>query len=93
MLPMIDPVDDLTGDLPVASTSPIRLKFAAPEKTHTVLLMQDLFEQWVLMQAWGGRNDSRGGARTRAFESLEAGLAALSQIVNKYLKQGYTQLA
>ncbi|MGI4937823.1 MAG: hypothetical protein ACRYF5_13925 [Janthinobacterium lividum] len=90
---MIDPVDDLTRDLPVASSSPIRLRFAAAGKTHTVLLMQDLLEQWVLMQAWGGRNESRGGARTRAFESLEAGLAALAQVVNKHLQQGNTQLA
>jgi hypothetical protein len=96
MLPMIDPVDDFTRSLPVATTSPIRLQFAAPEKIHTVLLMQDLFEQWVILQAWGGRHgrqDSRGGARTRPFETLEAGLAALMQIAARHLRQGNTQLA
>ena len=52
--PMIDPADDLTRPLPVASTCPIRMQFAAPDRLHTVVLMQDLFEQWVLIQGWAG---------------------------------------
>src|SRR4051812_10524010 len=40
--PMIDPADDLTRPLPVASPCPIRMQFAAPDRLHTVVLMQDL---------------------------------------------------
>jgi hypothetical protein len=93
MLPMIDPVDDLTRPLPVATACPIRMQFSSPERIHTVVLMQDLFEQWIIVQAWGGKNATRGGAKTRPFDNLEAGLAALQGIAAKHQKHGYTLVA
>jgi hypothetical protein len=92
---MIDPADDLTRPLPVASTCPIRMQFAAPDRLHTVLLMQDLFEQWVLIQGWAGKAHASGrcGGKARPFDSLEAGLAALQAIAQRFQKQGCTLVA
>ncbi len=89
---MIDPVDDVTRDLPVATECPIRLQFSSPEKLHTVLLMKDLFEQWVILQTWSGKQDTRGGSRPLPYDNLESGLAALSAIAKKHERRGLTQL-
>jgi hypothetical protein len=93
MLPMIDPIDDFTRPLPVGTASPIRMQFSAPEKTHTLVLMQDLLEHWMLIQSWHGLRDKRTGARTQLFDTLEAGLAALEAIASKHRKQGHALLA
>ncbi len=89
---MIDPADDLTRPLPVASTCPIRMQFAASDRLHTVLLMQDLFEQWVLIQGWAGKAQASGrcGGKSRPFDSLEDGIAALQDIVQQHQKRGRT---
>ena len=87
---MIDPVDDVTRPLPVATESPIRLQFAAPdERIHTVVLMQDLFQQWVILQTWGGKHNTSGGSKPQPFDSLDAGLAALTAIARRHEKRGY----
>ena len=92
---MIDPADDLTRPLPVASACPIRMQFAAPDRLHTVVLMQDLLEQWVLLQGWAGRAQSSGrsGGRSRPLASLEDGIAALQAIAQRHQKQGCTLVA
>ena len=92
---MIDPADDLTHPLPVASPCPIRMQFAAPDRLHTVLLMQDLLDQWVLIQGWAGRAQASGrcGGKMRPFDSLEAGIAAMEAIAQRYRKEGCTPVA
>ena len=92
---MIDPADDLTHPLPVASPCPIRMQFAAPDRLHTVLLMQDLLDQWVLIQGWAGRAQASGrcGGKMRPFDSLEAGIAAMEAIAQRYRKEGCTLVA
>ena len=92
---MIDPADDVTRPLPVASPCPIRMQFAAPDRLHTVLLMQDLLEQWVLIQGWSGRAQYSGryGGKSRPLDSLEDGIAALQDIVQQHQKRGRTLVA
>ena len=92
---MIDPADDLTRPLPVASPCPIRMQFAAPDRLHTALLMQDLFDQWILVHGWAGRAQASGrcGGKTRPFDSLEAGIAALEALALRYRKLGCTLVA
>ena len=85
---MIDPVDDVTGDLPVATESPIRLQFSSPERLYTVILMQDLFEQWVILQAWSGKQQAKGGSKTIPCDNLQAGLAALADIARGHQQRG-----
>ena len=92
MYNMIDPVDDVTRDLPVATESPIRLQFSSPEKLHTVLLMQDLFDQWVILQTWSGKHASRGGSRPLPCDNLEAGLNTLAGIARQHRERGLEQL-
>lgn len=89
---MIDPVDDVTGNLPVATESPIRLQFSSPEKLHTVLLMKDLFDQWVILQTWSGKQAARGGSKPLPCDTLEAGLSALSSIARGHRERGFVQL-
>ncbi len=92
MRSMIDPVDDVTRPLPVATECPIRLQFASEERTYTVLLMQDLFKQWMIMQAWSGKQNASGGSKPRLVESLEAGVAALGAIARKFEARGMIAL-
>jgi hypothetical protein len=68
------------------------MQFAAPDRLHTVLLMQDLFEQWILIHGWAGRAQASGrcGGKTRPFDSLEAGIAALEALALRYRKEGCT---
>jgi len=89
---MIDPVDDVTGNLPVATESPIRLRFSSPEKLHTVLLMKDLFDQWVILQTWSGKHEAKGGGKTLPCDNLESGLSALSEIARGHRERGFVQL-
>jgi len=89
---MIDPIDDVTGHLPVATESPIRLQFASPEKLHTVLLMKDLLDQWVVLQTWSGKQEAKGGSKTLPCDNLEAGLDALSAIARGHRERGLLQL-
>jgi hypothetical protein len=89
---MIDTADDVTRPLPVATATPIRVRFAAADRLYTIILMQDLFEQWVIMQSWGGKQNQSGGGKTRPVENLEAGLAALAVIVRQHQKRGHEQL-
>jgi hypothetical protein len=90
---MIDPVDDVTGDLPVATECPIRLQFSSPERVHTIILMQDLFKQWVILQAWSGKQQAGGGSKPMPCESLEAGLMALASIARQHQRRGLLQLS
>lgn len=71
------------------------MQFAAPDRLHTVLLMQDLLEQWVLIQGWAGRAQASGrcGGKMRPFDSLEAGIAAMEAIAQRYRKEGCTLVA
>lgn len=89
---MIDPVDDVTQPLPVATECAIRLRFSAPDRVYTVILMQDLFKQWVILQAWGGRQYTCGGSKPRSFDNLGAGLAALAAIAQRHERRGYRQI-
>ena len=92
---MIDPADELTRPLPVASACPIRMQFAAPDRVHTVVLMQDLLQQWVLIQNWAGKAQAsgRGGGHSRPLASLEDGIAALQAIARRRQRQGCTLVA
>jgi len=90
---MIDPVDDVTGDLPVATESPIRLQFSSPERLHTVILMQDLFEQWVILQTWSGKQEAKGGKKTIPCENLQTGLATLADIARAHQQRGLEQIS
>lgn len=90
---MIDPVDSVTRPLPVATATPIRMQFSGPDRLHTVVLMQDLFEQWIIIQGWAGKFDRCGGGKPRPCNSLEEGIEALRAIARRHQKQGYTQVA
>ena len=89
---MIDPVDDVTRSLPVATECPIRLQFSSTERTYTVILMRDLFDQWVIMQAWSGQQNTSGGGKPRLVENLDAGLVALSEIARRFEQRGLVPL-
>ena len=90
---MIDPVDDVTQPLPVATECPIRLRFTSPDdRLYTVILMQDLFKQWVIIQAWVGRQNTSGGGKQQPFDTLDDGLVALAAIVRRHEKRGFLPL-
>jgi hypothetical protein len=85
---MIDPEDAVTLGLPVNVPHPIRVQFASADRIYTLMLTQDLFEDWHVMQSWGGKGNLRGGGQVSHVESFEAGLASLEAIKKTWEKRG-----
>ena len=89
---MIDPADTVTPSLPVTTDSPIRLRFASEDRTYVAVPEQDLLEDWVVVQSWGGRFNQRGGGKIRAVADHEEGLAQLRKITRQRIQHGYALL-
>ncbi len=90
---MIDPYDSVTQPLPITPTgSSIRMQFQSHNRVYTAILMQDLFGQWIIAQAWGGRFNQRGGRLTRPVENHEAGIALLLKIAKQRQARGYQKV-
>lgn len=84
---MLDPADNLTLPLPV--TAPTRLRFVSPTRIYIALLTVDLLGDWIVTQAWCGRDSNRGGGRTTVVASEEKGLALLEAIAKRRRQRGY----
>lgn len=89
---MRDPIDTVTGTLPVTSNCAIRMQFAGPDRIHTLVLTQDLFQQWMLIQSWGGSYRQCGGPKPKLFESQEEGLAYLERLVKLFERREWTRI-
>ncbi len=85
---MVDPSDTATLPLP----SPTRLRFRSDDRIYTAVLTQDLFDQWMVIQSWGGRHNQRGGGKTCHVDSFEDGLAMMQAITKRREKHGYVIL-
>ena len=86
---MIDPADTLTPMLDVTTDTPIRLRFKSATRLYVVALVQDLFQDWVLMQSWGGRFSQRGGGRIHAVRNREEGIVQLQRVMRQRFAHGY----
>lgn len=86
---MIDPLDNVTRPLPVTTASPIRLRFASADRHYTVVLTQDLFSSWIVIQSWGGRFSNRGGGQVKPVASFEEGEKLLRAVEKRRLQRGY----
>lgn len=89
---MRDPVDNRTGTLPVTTNSALRVRFQGPDRIHTLWLTQDLLQQWVLYQSWGGSYKSCGGPKPRWYDTHEQGLADFVAMTDKFERQGWIRL-
>jgi hypothetical protein len=81
---MIDPADEgATLPLPVTAPCPHILKFSSASGTATfkVLLTQDLLGDWFVLQSWGQKK--------RAVASADEGVAMLSAIAKRLIKDGH----
>ena len=58
-------------------------------RVYVVMLTKDLFGQWVVMSAWGGRFNQLRGAMNRPVASVEEGLALMKRIAIDREKHGY----
>ena len=87
---MIDAADNYTGTLDVESGTSVRLRFLSDQRWYTVLLLRDLFGQWQVVQAWGGRFNQRGRVLPpRPVEDFNAGVVELQAIKKKRVARGY----
>ncbi len=86
---MIDPADLVTRALP----QPTRISFASESRTYTVVLDQDLLQDWTVTQSWSGKNNLRGGGKITPVESFEAGLKLLQTVAKRRAKHGDHLLA
>lgn len=86
---MIDPEDTITRPLPQAT----RLRFASNDRIYNAVLTQDLFDQWMIIQSWGGKRNLRGGGQTTHVDDFDAGMAMLQAIRKIREKRGYRLLA
>ncbi len=89
---MIDPSDDVTLPLPVATNTPIAMHFMSEHRLYRMVLMRDLFGDWVLMQSWSSRFSRLGGGQTTPVESAEAGLERMQHIAKIRENHGYRRV-
>lgn len=82
---MIDPTDSVTRSIP----HPVRLDFALDNRTYSVALDRDLFDQWSVTRSWAGKHSNLRGSRITHVDSFEAGLAMLQLISKRREKIGY----
>ena len=86
---MIDPADSATLRLSVSTDTPVRRHFISAERAYSVMLTQDLFGDWIVMQAWSGRYNRKSGGMSRPVDGVEAGLIAIAAVIRKREKRGY----
>jgi hypothetical protein len=89
---MIDPIDGVTQQLPVTTSSPIRMRFASQTRNYTVLLTQGLFSTWTVVQTWSGKYTKLGGGKIRPVESFEEGREMLLAIEQRRRKHHYVPI-
>jgi hypothetical protein len=82
---MIDPADSVTRSI----SHPIRLNLSSQNRTYSLALDKDLFDQWTLTRSWGGKNDNFRGRKVSQVTSYETGMEMLKRIVKIREKQGY----
>ncbi|GAB3549456.1 hypothetical protein GCM10027343_31240 [Noviherbaspirillum agri] len=86
---MIDPTDSVTRSIP----HPVRLDFTSDNRTYSIALDRDLFDQWSVTRSWGGKHSNLRGSRITHVDSFEAGLALLQAISKRREKVGYRMRA
>lgn len=84
---MLDPADNHTLPLPVTAST--RLHFISPTRLYNASLTVDLLGDWIVTQAWCGRDSNYGGGKTIVVETEERGLALLQTIVKRRRQHGY----
>lgn len=84
---MLDPADNFTLPLPV--TAPMRVRFVSPSRIYSAALTVDLLGDWIVTQAWSGRDLRRSGGKTVVVENEEQGLALLQAIAKRRRRHGY----
>jgi len=86
---MIDPIDNVTLPLPVTTRSPIRLRFASPDRLYDAILMQDLFDDWLVIQICSARTTRSGASKTQLVANFDEGKTLLEKITSGRFKRGY----
>ena len=56
---------------------------------YTVYFSKDLFDDWIMIRAWGRKNTSLGRVAYGLYESFEEGKNAVAMISEKREKRGY----
>ena len=94
---MVNPADaDADTDAalqPVTVTHAVRRRFESGDRMYAVMLQQDLFGDWVLLQAWGGKFNRLGGHKTVLVADVDAGLALMESVSRRRLQRGYVRVA
>ena len=47
---------------------------------YTIMVTQDLFGDWVLIRAWGGLDNNKGGQKSERFGCEQEALDAIEEI-------------
>lgn len=68
----------------------VHMRWESEARYYTVLLHQDLLEDWVLKIAYGGRGNRLGALVHKAVATKEAGLAEIASIAGTRERHRYT---
>lgn len=68
------------------------VRFETETRYYVALLQVDLFDEWVVSRAWGGKASRLGQQRSDLCASREAGLALIEQVRKRRLKRGYKEI-
>lgn len=68
----------------------LSLRWEKGSRYYGVLLQPDLWQQWVVICSWGGKNTALGRVVHLPVASYEEGLASIEQIGRVRQRRGYT---
>ena len=66
---------------------------AEKARYYQALLVKDLFDEWILIKAWGALGSKRGGMCSTYVPSYAAGLERIGEIDKRRKRHGYRSLA
>jgi hypothetical protein len=64
----------------------------AKARYYRAAIVRDLFEEWVLITAWGGLHSHRGNMRSTVLASYEDGIERIAALDKRRRQRGYRRV-
>ena len=75
-----------------AESSSLHARWESPHRYYVVKVHEDIFGEWVISVARGGRRNNLGATFTKPVESKEAGERAVGRIDMVRRRRGYVRV-
>jgi predicted DNA-binding WGR domain protein len=69
----------------------MRWYWQSESRYYFVYLTEDLWGNWLLIRAWGGRFNARGQTKSMLIDSYDVGIELVKKIAKIRHKRGYVE--